>query len=164
MRKLKSFRLLAFTLVLVIATSICTYAAPIHKDIFKEVSGENIYRHIEVMASEDDARMTGTYGEEAAADYIAEQFESYGLDVRRQNFGIVSWLETSASLEMTTPEARIFQVGNLQYSCATPGGGITADVANCGLGYPEDFPVDTAGKIALIKRGTITFQSIESLS
>ncbi|MDD4503620.1 MAG: M20/M25/M40 family metallo-hydrolase [Clostridiaceae bacterium] len=157
MRKLKSSKLLAFTLVLVLATSICTYATPVHKEISEEVSGENIYAHIEVMASKDDARLTGTEGEEAAADYIAEQLESYGLDVRRQEFDIVSWSETNASLEMINPEVKVFQVGNLQYSCATPNTGIIADVVNCGLGYPEDFPTDTAGKIALILRGEFTF-------
>lgn len=157
MRKVKSFRLLAFTLLLVLATSICTYAAPVHKDIANEVSGDNIYEHIEVMASVDDARITGTEGEEAAADYIAEQLESYGLNVERQEFEIINWFDGSASLEMISPEIKVFDVTNMQYSCATPAGGITADVADCGLGYPEDFPADTAGKIALIQRGELYF-------
>lgn len=157
MRKLRNSRLLVLILVFVLATSICTNAAPVHKDIFDKVSGENIYEHIEAMAYEDDARMTGTEGEETAADYIAEQMESYGLDVERQEFDIVSWFDGSASLEMISPETKAFDVANFQYSCSTPGGSITAEVLDCGLGYPEDFPADTAGKIALISRGEFTF-------
>lgn len=157
MTKLKSSRLLTFIMVFVLATAVCTYAAPAHKDIADEISGENIYDHIKAIASKDDARITGTEGEEAAADYIAEQFESYGLDLRRQEFDIVNWFDGSASLEMTSPEIKVFDVANYQYSCATPEAGIDAAVVDCGLGYPEDFPADTAGKIALISRGEFTF-------
>lgn len=157
MTKLKSYRLLAFIMVIVLATSVCTYAAPVHKDIADEISGENIYEHIKAIASKDDARITGTEGEEAAADYIAGQFKSYGLNVRRQEFDIVNWFNGSESLEMTSPETRVFDVANYQYSCATPKTGIEAEVVDCGLGYPGDFPSDTVGKIALISRGEFTF-------
>lgn len=157
MKELKNSKLLALILVFMMFTSIFANAAPVHKDIFEEVSAENIYEHIEVMASEDDARMAGTEGEEDAADYIAEQMESYGLDVERQVFDIVSWFDGGASLEMTSPEIKVFEVANMQYSSAAPDGGITAQVADCGLGYAEDFPSDTAGKIALIRRGELYF-------
>jgi len=35
--------------------------------------------------------------------------------------------------------------------------GVTHTVHHCGLGYPEDFPAEVAGNIALIQRGTLFF-------
>ncbi|MGE5630697.1 MAG: PA domain-containing protein [Caulobacteraceae bacterium] len=153
----KHIKVPSFILILALVVSSFVYAAPVHKEIFNDVSADNIYSHIETLASVDDARMTGTEGERAAFDYVAEQLESYGLTVERQEFDIVNWFEHEGSLEMVSPEAKSFQTAIFQYSPSSPQEGVTAEVVYCNLGHPEDFTADVNGKIALIQRGEITF-------
>jgi len=40
----------------------------------------------------------------------------------------------------------------------SPYNSVTGRMVDCGLGYPENFPSDMAGKIALVKRGEIKFR------
>jgi subtilisin family serine protease len=43
------------------------------------------------------------------------------------------------------------------YAGVTGEDGITAVLFDCGLGYPEDFPAEVSGQVALIQRGEIYF-------
>lgn len=158
MFKIKKTKILCSVLALLLIISSIAYAEPVHKDIFGEVSSDNIYRHIEVLASEDDARVTGTEGERNAADYIYEQMENSGLEVEEQEFPILTYIDNGAELVMSSPEDKEFKTQTMQFSPATPEEGITAEVVYCGTGAEDsDFPEDVDGKIALIKRGGITF-------
>lgn len=154
---------LVLILTFVLLMSSVAMAAPVHKDIFTEVSGENIYNHIAELVYADDenpygidnARVTAFEGEWKAADYIHEQFESYGLEVERQKFPVSSFLSFGAEVTMTGSD-REFTAGTLTFSPPTKG--ITAEVVYVGKGLTaRDFQESVKGKIALIERGDITF-------
>ena len=46
---------------------------------------------------------------------------------------------------------------SLEYAGTLPPAGLAGNIHDCGLGYPEDFPPEVAGNLALIHRGTLTF-------
>lgn len=155
---LRQRRFAVLTLVLVLLMTSTAFAAPVHKDIFVEYSVENAMGHLQVLAAKDDAREAGTEGEHQAADYIANYFESLGLEVERQQFEIILFKDLGSELVMTQPEVKEFETQTFMYSPSTPEGGIEAELVYAGLGYPEDFKgKDFTGKIALIKRGEFTF-------
>jgi len=154
----KTLKLLSAVLALVMLMTSFAYAAPVHKDIFKEVSGDNIYNHIAVLAGTDDARLTGSEGEAAAAEYIAGQMAGYGLKIERQQFPVVYFKDNGAELKITSPEVKNLEVQNFSYTPSTSGDGLTAQLVDAGFGSAEEFAgVDVRGKIALIKRGYYTF-------
>ncbi|HWJ02956.1 MAG TPA: M28 family peptidase, partial [Verrucomicrobiae bacterium] len=154
----KRFKVLALVFVLLLVISSATYANPVHRDIFTEVSGERIFNHIEALASTDNARVTGFDGEHAAADYIARELESYGLNVERQKFPILAFLSKGSAVSMISPPERSFPSKTFTYTPPTSPDGITAELVYVGLGSEADFAgLDLTGKIALIKRGSFTF-------
>ncbi|SFX03707.1 Zn-dependent amino-or carboxypeptidase, M28 family [Thermoactinomyces sp. DSM 45891] len=122
------------------------------------VSEERIYRDIAWMASKDDARMAGTPGEHQAAKVIAQRFKKLGFDVKMQRFPFTRFESRGAALTVSQPENKSFETTPLTYSPSTPAKGLTADLVYAGLGAESDFAsVDVKGKIALIKRGNLTF-------
>ncbi|WP_279388924.1 M28 family peptidase [Baia soyae] len=122
------------------------------------VSEERIYRDIAWMASKDDARMAGTPGEHQAAKVIAQRFKKLGFDVKMQRFPFTRFESHGAALTVSQPENKSFETAPLTYSPSTPAQGLSADLVYAGLGAESDFAsVDVKGKIALIKRGTLTF-------
>lgn len=145
-------------LVLIFSMSSIAFAEPFHKDVFKEVSADQIYQHIAVLASKDNARITGFEGEHKAADYIAEEFKSYGLKVERQRFPVLSFLDEGVELSIVLPEQKTLDAKNLTFTPPTPKGGITAEIVFANLGMEEDFHnINVDGKIALVERGGLTF-------
>lgn len=145
-------------LVLIFSISSLAFAKPFHKDVFKEVSADQIYQHIAVLASKDNARITGFEGEHEAANYIAEEFRSYGLKVDRQRFPVLSFLDKGVELSVITPEQKTLDAKNFSFTPPTSKEGITAELVFANLGMDEDFQdIDVDGKIALVQRGGLTF-------
>ncbi len=134
-----------------------------------------LYKRDKVMAQEQalvsfGPRIAGGPAEKAAADYIAAQMESYGLDVQIQEFGILYFEELSSPvLAQTSPTPATYVEGvdfaTMSYSGA---GDVTADVQAVDLLLPPtggstsgceaaDFAGFGPGNIALMQRGTCTF-------
>ncbi|MDI6705191.1 MAG: M20/M25/M40 family metallo-hydrolase [Bacillota bacterium] len=158
MKVLKQNRVLMLVIALTLLVSATVYAEPVHKDIFSDYSADDAIGHIEVLAATDDAREAGTEGEHRAADYIADYFEELGLQVERQTFPMILFKDLGSELTMLEPSVAEFETKTFMYSPSTPEGGLTAELAYAGLGYPEDFAgKDFTGKIALIRRGAFTF-------
>ena len=145
------------------------YSKPSSADI------EALYRADEVFANEQDLvgfgpRVAGGPAEKAAADYIAAQMWSYGLDVEIQEFEIFYFEELSHPLlEQISPKPMNYAEGvdfaTMSYSGS---GDVTANVQAVDLLMPPtggstsgcevaDFSGFTPGNIALIQRGTCTF-------
>lgn len=99
-------------------------------------------------------RVQGTAGERAAADFLAEQFASFGYIVREQRFPVQTF--TVERLLVTANGAPI-EAAAFTLSI---GGSVTGRlVAVPGLGAAEDFSaLDVGGAIALIERGELFFQ------
>jgi len=116
-----------------------------------------LFRQDQVMAQEQalvdfGPRVAGGPAEAAAADYIAAEMESYGLDVEIQEFPMTYFEDLGSMLEVVTPAPQELHPNTMTFS---PAGEFTAEIVDCGLGYPEDFPVGgIAGKIALMRRGS----------
>ncbi|GGA43646.1 aminopeptidase YwaD [Kroppenstedtia guangzhouensis] len=147
---------LALAIVLVFSTS--AYATPPSgKNPAERVSAERIYGHIAKLADRDNARMTGFEGEHRAADYLVKELKRYGLKVERQTFPILAFRSHGSEVKITTPDEKTLESHTFTYTPATPKGGLTAELADAGLGLPEDFSGDVKGKIALIQRGEISF-------
>ncbi|WP_053360764.1 M20/M25/M40 family metallo-hydrolase [Bacillus sp. FJAT-27251] len=121
--------------------------------VIARVSTERMFEDARYLAETIGPRVTGTEGEQKAAEFIRERLASYGYEVETQEFGIpdkgVGHLQTSDNKEVlvTIPAG----------SGGTPSDGITAGLFDAGLGKAEDFTPEAKGKIALISRGVLTF-------
>ncbi|CAH2212477.1 M20/M25/M40 family metallo-hydrolase [Tepidibacter aestuarii] len=134
-----------------------SYAQPTLKDS-PYPADDRVYEHLNVLASVDNARVTGFEGEHKAADYIAQQFEDYDLIIDRQEFPVTAFLDEGSKLIIDSLDGKEIETKNFTYTPATPSEGISADIVFANLGSEEDFTnIDVKGKIALIKRGAYTF-------
>ena len=148
---------LILVLAFILMTSSAVFAAPVHKDTLTVISAENISKHIQKLTKndQDNSRVAGFKGECKAADYIAKEFESYGMKVERQKFDINAFLCNEAQVIVNGEN---FETNAFMHSPSTDKDGITAELVYCGLGDTGDFEdKDVEGKIALISRGGIPF-------
>ncbi|MGQ9632063.1 MAG: M28 family peptidase [bacterium] len=119
-------------------------------------SAEMAMRHLEALAEGIGPRAAGTPGAERAAKYITETFQSFGYQVIQQSFQFPYFEVREKFFSIVSPEEEEIKLQALIYS---PSGEAVAGVAFAELGRREDFlehPV--RGKIALIRRGEITFR------
>jgi len=153
---MKSRRQLISVLVavgLILAIVVPTALAESHQDedIKNLFKGDGAFAQIEALVS-FGPRVAGGPVEAAAADYIAAEMESYGLDVEIQEFPMVYFEDFGSTLEVVSGPA--LSPNTMSFS---PSGEFTTEIVYCGLGYPGDFPLEVAGKIALIQRGELYF-------
>jgi len=151
---------LAFIVVFSSVALADTYApgqtgAAFDQKIAARVDGDKLIEHIRVLSEDIGPRVAGTPEEWEAAEYIASTLGSYGYETEIQQY--VSRNVSTRSLVQLTPVEANFNPGSMTGSGNTPAEGVTAELVYCGLGYPEDFTEDVAGKIALIQRGELNF-------
>ncbi|MFL0363484.1 M28 family peptidase [Pseudobacillus sp. 179-B 2D1 NHS] len=123
-----------------------------HKIIHK-INADNIYKNIDYLAKVP--RVAGTKEEYNAVQFIKKQFKSYGYDVEIQPFTFIGYTSPS-SLELSV-EGFTEKLNPSEFTY-TPSGDVTGEIVLAGLGKKEELAgVDLTGKIALIKRGEISF-------
>lgn len=115
-------------------------------------SAERALQHIDYLSNTIGPRVGGTDGERRAAEYLAEQFRSYGYDTTVEPFSFQGFIDRGSSL--TLPDGAAPAVRALRFSGA---GDVTAPLVAAGLGRVEEFPADAAGSIAVVVRGTLEF-------
>ncbi len=139
------------------------------------VTVEGVLEHQQAFAEIADAnggtRSAGTPGYDASVDYVEDRLTRAGYVVTRQTFSVFSWEEVGDSaLEQTSPTPETYVEGT--DFAATPHsepGDVTASVTpvdiQLGLGNTStsgceaaDFTGFPSGDIALIQRGTCTFE------
>ena len=108
---------------------------------------------LESFTRDASPRASGTDQERAAADYLVQVFEDLGYDTELQPFTV--------DMEMATlligPEATEFRSLPMTLSGTGQSSGILADA---GRAFEDDIaPGSLDGKIALIRRGVITFEA-----
>ena len=143
------------------------------------VTAENITMHLKAFQSIADKnggnRAAGTSGYQASVDYVVKKLKQAGYQPTRQTFEFPFFAETGPQeFERLTPTFRDYVRGTdfdiMQYSGA---GDVTANVvatndivippgatagtSNSGC-EAADFPASTADNVALIQRGTCTFE------
>lgn len=130
-----------------------TQATPAASDGF---DAARAYQDNQKLAVEIGKRVAGTRGGQAAADYIASEFEKSGLQVTRQAFPFQGWVDHGTTVELA-PSGKL-DATSLQYSV---GGNVKGEVVPvAGTGSRDDFSkANVRGKIALVKRGTLTFST-----
>jgi Zn-dependent M28 family amino/carboxypeptidase len=142
----------------------------------RAVTLSGLERHLDAFQAIADAnggtRVDGTEGFEESVDYVARKARKAGLKVKIQTFTFDRFVEnTDPVFERTAPTARTYVEGTdfatMDYSGS---GDVTAQVVPTNdLVLPPvggstsgceaaDFPAATAGKIALVQRGTCTFR------
>jgi aminopeptidase YwaD len=114
------------------------------------------FEHNRTLAVDIGSRVAGTESGNRAADYIASEFAKSGLEVEKQAFEYEGWEDHNTSVELLTAPAVPIEVQAIQYSV---GGQVEGEVvAVPGIGSRDDFSkVNVRGKIALVKRGTLSF-------
>ncbi len=148
-----------------------THDPQLAKKLAKEASGESARRHLEAFQKIADAnggnRAAGTPGFDASAAYVYGQLKRAGYDVAYQDF---TFYESKTLRQKLTVQGRQLPVAAYGFSASTPTGGLTAelkaarvdDTPGCSL---EDYASGGfAGKIALVKRGSCTFQEKEAVA
>ncbi|MFQ5471606.1 MAG: M20/M25/M40 family metallo-hydrolase [Dehalococcoidia bacterium] len=108
---------------------------------------------METLAGEIGVRLAGSAGEAEAAEYIRDALASYGYDATIQEFDFESALQYDTRLRIESPD-RSFAASAMGGS---PSGQAEAPIVVAGIGRPDEFPAGTAGKIALMERGTLFF-------
>ncbi|WP_179646878.1 M20/M25/M40 family metallo-hydrolase [Spinactinospora alkalitolerans] len=134
------------------------------------VKTDNIRAHMENLQTIADYnggnRAHGTPGYDVAAMYVIDQLERAGYEPVKNTYEFDAWVENStAELAQTAPEARDFAHGDdfitMSYSGAgdvtAPGVPVDADSADSGC-EPGDFADFPDGAIAVVQRGTCTFE------
>ncbi|HLG11506.1 MAG TPA: M28 family peptidase [Dehalococcoidia bacterium] len=119
-----------------------------------EPDGGRILADVKLL-SDNGPRSSATDLERAAADLIAGRLRQLGYEVVIQEFsadtlqGRTSVLTVKGSPDRTIPT---FPVDN------SPTSQVAGKLVRAGIGRPQDFPPDTRDGIALIERGTLTFE------
>ncbi|EKN70128.1 aminopeptidase [Neobacillus bataviensis LMG 21833] len=126
-------------------------ASAFDNKIIKKISADNMYNTIALLS--EQPRAAGTPGELKGANYIKSQFEQYGYETELQSFPIYEAVRGTVSgvLEIGGQDLKPY-VFSGSYS-----GEVTAEVVYVDLAKAGTVPDSVKGKIALIKRGDITF-------
>jgi aminopeptidase YwaD len=146
----RRYQLIAALIVVSVIVAIVltvVLARPKAADIQALYQGAEAYAHVAAL-TDFGPRVAGGSAEKAAADYIADQMESYGLDVAIQEFPVTYFEDFGSTLEVV--DGAVLSPNTLHFS---PSGEFTTEIVECGLGYPGDFAPDVAGNIALVRRG-----------
>ena len=78
------------------------------------ISEQHLHAHLSTLAGEIGVRLAGTPGEQAAAEYIAREFEAAGAQVRTETFPV------NARCAFTTMRRRPFGSSFTLIAGATP--------------------------------------------
>ncbi|MFK8909685.1 M28 family peptidase [Streptomyces sp. YS-3] len=144
------------------------------RKLVARTSGESAYRHLEEFQRIADAhggnRAAGTPGFDASAAYVYGELKKAGYDVAYQDFDIHESKTLREKLTVGAPGPRELKTTAFDFSRATPAGGLTAQVKAARVDAtpgcePADYASDTfTGRIALVKRGSCTFQQKEAVA
>ena len=116
--------------------------------------GKSAVEYLTRLIGELGPRESATEQEKKAADYISNTFSSLGYQTQIQSF-TVNLLSRDTGLQLLSPETgKIESIPFSRSGMATSSG----ELVDLGLALEEPAPGSLNGKLALIQRGTITFQ------
>lgn len=132
--------------------------APAFPDVLSAVSGRRAYEHVLALSQRIGPHVAGTPEDRTSGEYIARRLTDDGYAVEWQEFQFPFPVDRSA-LDIPSSPSVALHPHAMKYSPSTAYEGITAELADVGIGRPEDIRGKAlAGKIALIQRGTILFR------
>jgi aminopeptidase YwaD len=112
------------------------------------------FAHVEALTVDIGSRAAGSAGEREAARYLRDQLLGFGYEVELQPFSFDVFADAGSSLDVLSPEPMAPAVSPFEPSA---NGVVEGELVDAGIGRRQDFPADSAGKIALIQRGTLLF-------
>lgn len=137
-------------------------AAP--ADLGDQISADAVNRHLvalqRIADQNEGNRASGRPGYEASVDYVADKLRRAGFDVTTPEFTYQAYYLDSFSLAVAGEPV---EGSALEYSPATPEGGITAPLT---VAPVDDTPgceasdydgMDISGSVVLVQRGSCTF-------
>ena len=117
---------------------------------------EKTFAFLERLTDEFSPRESATDEELAAALFLRNQLEGMGYDVYIQDFEVSRLLAAVEVSADTSVEAEVIRTLPISGSFEGEGSG---SLANAGMAFEEDIPPGGLdGKVALIERGSITFE------
>ena len=112
---------------------------------------------LQMLTSEFSPRESATDEERVAADFLVSELEALGLDPVLQPFTVEVLDRNVPVLSIDGPEE--LDLGGIPLRLSAEGR-VTGALVDVGLAFPEDVDPDRLrGKIALVQRGTLTFQA-----
>jgi len=126
------------------------------------VSGDRAYQHVLALSQKIGPHPAGSVQDRTSGEYIASQLTRDGYTVEWQPFTFPYF--GVRRIALTVPEGPALHPRAMEYSPSTAESGLTAEVVDAGLGRPGDFGGQAAagvamrGKIALVRRGEMTFR------
>ncbi len=118
-----------------------------------QFDGKRAYEHVCQLALEIGPRLGGSEGEERAAEYIAEQFRSLGLEVRFQEFPVRSYGPSEKRLEVLEPPLGEVPAEAVWLAADTPPEGLEGEIRFLDSGAEEGIGPEVTGRIALATGG-----------
>lgn len=90
----------------------------VDKEIMAEIyTGSQLMDNLEVLCDVYGSRFPGTPGDKDSVDYMVEKFREFGCEnVHYETFTIPGWTRGPASLEVTSPIKKSFEVISLPHS------------------------------------------------
>lgn len=117
---------------------------------------EQTFSYVAALSETLGPRESATDQEQAAAEYLASQFEGFGYSVTLQPFTVQRLSRDKSGLVLVQPGPEKVEVVPLAGSASAEVSGVLVPI---GLARRQDLPESgLGGKIALAKRGIITFE------
>jgi Zn-dependent M28 family amino/carboxypeptidase len=180
MRKLLPARILVFGVALTMLLQPLASAGPLRssQELRDAVTVEGAYEHLlafqAIADAHNDTRASGTSGYDASVAYVVERLEAAGYDPIVQAFDFPFFQNLADPiLDPTDPDLPAYEPGtDVSIMSYSGSGDVTAQVIpvnnivlpptaepSSAAGCTEaDYPAEVAGNIALVQRGTCTFE------
>ena len=125
-----------------------TTTSPV-SDLLSQVSADELMRN--TTAISQWIRLSAMPEEWAAADYVRDTLNSYGVETRVHEAEILVSLPRSASVSVVSPAGATFKALTHSFATSTPSGGLSGELVYVGRGTPADYEGrDVRGKIVLV--------------
>ena len=112
---------------------------------------------LQLLTSEFSPRESATEEEQVAAEFLLSEFEAIGLQVELQPFTVELLSRDTPALSIIGTEERGFRGFPMTFSARGQASGLLHDAGKAFAG--EVVPEELRGKIALIERGSLTFEA-----
>ena len=145
--------LLVFALLLAFASPAAAVEVPIQAKAAEAVSQERAYAHVQALSDRIGPRPGHTQAYFAAVAYAYDHLERLGYTVGVEDFTYRHWEDRGSFVEL---DGQRIEGRGMRWSGSAD---LSAPLVEVGLARPNDIPGRLDGKIALAKRGEITFQA-----
>jgi aminopeptidase YwaD len=128
-----------------------------------QFDGQRAYQHVEYLSRTIGVRVSGTEGENLAAEYVRKEFESYGLKPQVLQFDAPNEKATEFNLEILEPEMGKISALPLVGTPDTPPEGLAAGLAFVEALQEPYVGSHVKGKIVILVNGGLLGRNLRKL-